>query len=113
MLENNRDRGTKKWAMAMMLPEHVVKLRNWMDEDHYEERPILNEWDLQNIQEGLEIAFTRKCESMVTTWENGKIMRRGGVITEINVKLMHIVLDSPFGIDRISVNDIVGVQCVD
>ncbi len=39
--------------MAMMLP-HVVELRKWMDQDNYTERPELNEWDLQAIQEELE-----------------------------------------------------------
>ena len=38
-MDKIRDRGTKKWSMAMMLPEHVEALAKWMDEDHYVERP--------------------------------------------------------------------------
>ena len=34
-----------------MLPEDVVELRRWIDQDNYPERPELNEWDLQLIQE--------------------------------------------------------------
>lgn len=109
MLDENRDRGTKKWT-AMMLPEHIVALRNWMDKDHYEERPELSEWDLQSIQEGIEVAYKRKCQTLIKTWKDGKIMTRGGILEEIDLRTMIVILDNPFGIERISVLDIIGVQ---
>ena len=71
-----RDRGNIKWT-AMMLPEHVVELRKWMDQDNYTERPELNEWDLQSIQEELEIAFKKQCETLIKTWANGLITTSG------------------------------------
>ena len=52
--ENIRDRGTKKWT-AIMLPAHIEELRNWMDKDHFIERPELTDWDLQSIQEEIEV----------------------------------------------------------
>ena len=72
MLENNRDRGRIKWT-AMMLPEHVSALREWQEEDILGDRPELNEWDLQLIQEEIEFAYKRKCQTLIRTWENGKI----------------------------------------
>ncbi|WP_455662729.1 YolD-like family protein [Pradoshia sp.] len=42
-----RDRGKIKWT-SMMLPEHVSLLREWAQEDSYEQR---NELDEQKIEE--------------------------------------------------------------
>ncbi|NYF23409.1 YolD-like family protein [Sporosarcina sp. JAI121] len=113
MLENNRDRGTKKWAMSMILPEHLVELRNWMEKEHYEERPELSEWDLQAIQEEIEVAYKRKCQTLIKTWKDGKIMTRGAIIEIIDVHSRCVVLDDPFGLERIPISDIVGVQCME
>ena len=59
-MDKFHDRGTKKWAMAMMLPEHVEAFKKWMDEDHYVERPQLDDYDPENIQESIDIAYKRK-----------------------------------------------------
>ncbi|WP_399632627.1 YolD-like family protein [Sporosarcina sp. SG10008] len=45
-----------KWT-AMMLSEHIRELRIWMKEDNYKERPELDNYDLQGIQEEVEVAF--------------------------------------------------------
>ena len=108
MTGNIRDRGNIKWT-AMMLPEHIIELRNWMDKEHYEERPELNEWDLQSIQEEIEVAYSRKCQTLVRTWKDGKIMTRGGIIEGIDLRTMIVMLDNPFGMERIPVSDIIDV----
>jgi len=105
-----RDRGNIKWT-AMMLPEHIVELRNWMDKNHYIERPELSEWDLQSIQEEIEVATNRKCQTLVKTWKDGKVNASGGVIVGIDLQSECIIFDDPFGTYRILVSDIIGVQC--
>ena len=110
-MDKIHDRGTKKWAMAMMLPEHVEAFKKWMDEDHYVERPQLDDFDPENIQESIDIAYKRRCETHVATWGNGEIMHYGGKITEIDIKSRVLILDTPFGIERLPFADIVGVQC--
>ena len=107
-----RDRGNIKWT-AMMLPEHVVELRKWMDEDNYTERPKLNEWDLQLIQEELELAFKKKCETLVKTWIDGRIILHQGIIKNIDLLKKCIGLEDPFGSERIQVADIINVQSVE
>lgn len=107
-----RDRGNIKWQ-GMMLPEHVVELRKWMDQDHYTERPELNEWDLQLIQEELELAYKKKCETLVKTWANGLIIRHQGIVEDIDLLKMCIVLEDPFGPEKIPVADIINVQSVE
>ncbi len=107
-----RDRGTKKWT-AMMLSEHVRELRLWKDKDHYIERPELDGFDLQAIQHEIEVAQKRKCQVHVKSWDKEKIAFYMGVIKEINVESMWITIDSPFGKDRMPVEDLIGVECVE
>ena len=81
-----RDRGNIKWT-AMMLPEHIVELRNWMDKDHYIERPELSEWDLQSIQEEIEVSTNRKCQTLVKTWIPGLMQGHFIVIVVLMILL--------------------------
>lgn len=112
MLDNVRDRGMQKWR-GLMLSEHLAEINNWMDKDHYDERPELSEWDLQSIQEEIEVAYKRKCQTLVRTWKDGKIMTRGGIIEGIDLRTMIVIFDNPFGPERIPVSDIIGVHCED
>jgi len=107
-----RDRGNIKWT-AMMLSEHVAELRRWQNEDHYEERPELDDFDLQAIQHEIEVAQKRECEVHVKLWDKGKSVLYMGVVREVNIESMWITVDSPFGRDRMSVSDIISVQCVE
>lgn len=97
----------------MMLPEHVVELRRWMDGESYTERPELNEWDLQLIQEELELAYKKKCETLVKTWANGLIIHHQGIVEDIDLLKMCIVLEDPFGLEKIPVANIINVQSVE
>jgi hypothetical protein len=112
MLENIRDRGTKKWT-AMMLSEHLVELRKWLKEDNYEERPELDDFDLQAIQKEVEVAYKRKCLTFVKSWDKSNIILHSGVIKEINAQSMCVMIDGPFGTDRMPVSNIIGVQCAE
>jgi len=107
-----RDRGNIKWT-AMMLPEHVVKLRKWMDQESYTEIPELNEWDLQSIQEELELAYKKKCETLVKTWANGRVILHQGIVEDIDLLRMCIVLEDPFGTEIIPVAAIINVQSME
>lgn len=107
-----RDRGNIKWT-AMMLPEHVAKLRDWMDKDRYIERPVLEDFDLQSIQEEIEVAYKRKCQTLLKTWIDGKIIPYQGTIEKIDIHSKCIILEDPFGIERIPVADVISVQCID
>ncbi len=104
-----RDRGNIKWQ-GLMLPEHVTKINDWRNKQQYEDRPILDEFDLQSIQEEIELAYKRKCQTLIITWADGKFIMRGGVIKEINLQSMCIFLDNPFGVERIAVSKIVGAR---
>lgn len=90
-----KDRGRIKWT-AMMLPEHTERLRDWYNEDELVPEPELTEWDLISLQEELEIAFKKKCETMITTWRKGREFTYHGKIKEIDTHLSLIVVEDPF-----------------
>lgn len=112
MLEKNRDRGNIKWT-AMMLPEHVAELRNWMGEDELTERPILNEWDLQLFQEEIEIAYKSKSSIRLTYWREGYLKRDYGTIISIDMSSRSLMLDDPFTTTRYAFDEITAVSVID
>ena len=109
MYENNRDRGSIKWT-ALMLPEHIARLREWQSEDDYMKRPDLTDWDMQDIQEQLEVAMRMKCQAMVRTWRDGRVTNYHGTIEEIDLHNRIIKLQDPFEIESIPADNIIFVQ---
>ncbi|MED3661299.1 YolD-like family protein [Ureibacillus sp. FSL K6-8385] len=80
-----RDRGNIKWN-AMMLPEHVKMLREWREKDRCEERPVLDEWALQDLNEQLIAACANHCEVELKIWQNRRIFKAAGKIAELDGK---------------------------
>src|SRR5690606_75550 len=62
-----KDRGRIKWT-AMMLTEHVDMLKEWQEEDRYNSRPALNEFDLEAIFEEIQLAYKRQCDVEIRIW---------------------------------------------
>ncbi|NLY79250.1 MAG: YolD-like family protein [Lysinibacillus sp.] len=78
-----RDRGNIKWN-AMMLPEHVKKLREWKKQDEYEEKPELDEFTLQDFNEQLLIAYTNRYEVELKIWKDRHTYKVNGKIAKIH-----------------------------
>ncbi|QTD41965.1 YolD-like family protein [Sporosarcina sp. Te-1] len=104
-----KERGAIKWT-SLMLPEHIVQLREWQAEDSTVERPDLTDWNLDAIQEEIEIAYKHKCNAWVQNWQSGKITKYFGTIEEIDIHSKSIILADPFGVERIKWVDIISVQ---
>lgn len=93
-----------------MLPEHVEALKAWIAEDDYVERPEHSDWELQLIQEEIEIAYKAKSLVVIRTWQDGKILSSHGIIDEICLQSRHIGLTKQSGVERIPVMDVIGIQ---
>lgn len=102
-----QDRGTKKWT-ALMLPEHIKELKAWQAEDYYEEKPIFEDWELQLIQEEIEVGFNAENIIALKMWQAGKISTLQGVI--VNLGSGCIVLKTPYGTETIAVDGIICIQ---
>ncbi|PID13888.1 hypothetical protein CSV63_15810 [Sporosarcina sp. P34] len=109
VMERNRDRGKLKWT-SLMLPEHLERLRGWQREDEYIERPELTDWELQTMQETLEVAWRRRVETSIKTWHDGEVRFHQGEIEALDLRTMTIRLRDPFGTERIHVGDVIDVQ---
>ncbi|WP_336822919.1 YolD-like family protein [Sporosarcina sp. USHLN248] len=107
-----KDRGRIKWT-AMMLPEHLAELRDWYAEDEYTERSELTEWDLAVIQEEIEIAYKRKCETLIKTWRDNRIVENQGIIETIDLHNNAVLLADPYGDLRLLIEHIISVHCID
>jgi len=64
-----RDRGNIKWT-SMMLPEHVKLLRDWSEEDTYQEKPELDEQQLEQLNETICQAMEEHTELVFTYYKN-------------------------------------------
>ncbi|CAM3042985.1 YolD-like family protein [Filibacter tadaridae] len=107
----NRDRGNIKWT-AMMLTEHLVKLRDWVAEDAYEEKPTIDEWTFQEFQQQLDIAYQSKCELIIKTWASGEFTDSIGILQKRDLRLHLIYLTDGVTVRKINVHTIVGIQTI-
>lgn len=104
-----KDRGIIKWQ-GMFLTEHVEMIRAWRDEDSRVARPDLNEFDLQLIQEEVEIAMKRRCHVQIQTWKDSKFYYHEGVIEEIDFRNKVIVYNDSVKNRRVPVAEIVSIN---
>ncbi|AUD12432.1 MULTISPECIES: YolD-like family protein [unclassified Planococcus (in: firmicutes)] len=106
------DRGLIKWQ-GMLLTEHVRLIKAFYEEEDQVSKPELTEFDLQAIQEEVEIAMSRRCEVQLKTWKNGAFFTHTGVIQEIDLRNGQLVYEDTSGRQRLPVESLVGIQLVD
>ncbi|WP_017378935.1 YolD-like family protein [Paenisporosarcina sp. TG-14] len=104
-----KDRGTKKWT-AMMLPEHTIDLRK--DEANYGkvDRPQLDQYDLDYIQDEVQRAITIKSQVTIKLWADGEFKKLRGTIEDVNLVKRYIEVEDSFNTLRYSFDDVVGIQ---
>lgn len=83
-MNNYIDRGTKKWSMAMMLPEHVELLRKLEYEDSKVQKPILDQQELEEIERTISEALNNKSLMEFTYWREGFILKKQGYVQNFN-----------------------------
>lgn len=104
-----KDRGLIKWQ-GMMLTEHVQLLREWAEENKQDKKPDLDEFDMQLIQEELELALKRKCEVYLQSWRQGEFHYHRGIVVDIDVQSRTIKYEDPFGIHRLPVDELTFIR---
>ena len=106
-----KDRGRIKWT-AMMLPEHVQMLREWQQEDRYNVKPELNEFDLEAVHEEIGLAYRRQCSLEVRIWQDGS-RSFSGIVAAIDLQHGLLRLDTGSGIETLLFKDIVGAKTLE
>ncbi|MFB5087046.1 YolD-like family protein [Psychrobacillus sp. PGGUH221] len=111
-LSQVKDRGNKKWV-AMMLPEHLKLIREYVDDQKKIPKPVLDEWDLDIIQENIQIAMKRNVDVEVKTWKNGEFNFQIGSISWVDLKGRTIEMEDVFKSNVIQLDDIVDVTVLE
>ncbi|MFJ8091108.1 YolD-like family protein [Lysinibacillus sp. NPDC095746] len=107
-----KDRGTKKWG-AMMLPEHLVKIREWKQEQFYDKKRELIEWELEGIEQTIQRAFKLRKLVTLTLWQNHNLRDETGLVAGMDPYKKELQLETDISVKRISFNDIQGAKLVD
>ncbi|KQL33470.1 hypothetical protein AN959_17420 [Psychrobacillus sp. FJAT-21963] len=111
-LSKVKDRGNKKWV-AMMLPEHLKLIREYVDNQKKIPKPELDEWDLDIIQENIQIAMKRNVDVEVKTWKNGEFNYQIGSIFWVDLKGRTIEMEDVFKSYVIQLDEIVDVTVLE
>ncbi|WP_079509644.1 YolD-like family protein [Mesobacillus jeotgali] len=108
-----RDRGRIKWT-SMMLPEHVKMLRDWAQEDEYENEKQLDEQQLEQLNETILEAMEYNRPVSITYFRQRKHELVIGKIHYWNEpgQKLHIV-DRFEEIHRIAISAIADVRLAD
>lgn len=107
-----RDRGRIKWT-AMMLPEHVAIIRDYIAHDGKVKKPVLDEWDLRQLEESIGLALTQNAEIKLKYWRDGDILTRGGKILKVDTGRRLLYVEDPFDTTAYSLDDLIDVSIID
>lgn len=107
-----RDRGNMKWT-AMMLPEHLVKIREWKQEQFYDKKRELTEWELEEIEQTIQRAFKMHTLVKLTLWDHNKFHNEIGVVTGADAYKKELLLETDTAIKRITFDKIQKASLVD
>lgn len=99
-----KDRGTIKWT-AMMLPEHIQKIKQWKREAYAEAPRTLTEWELEDLQQTINQAFKQHKTVTITTWQEAKYVQWTGTITALD-ESQQLVLETLTAVKRIPFHSI-------
>jgi len=106
------DRGNMKW-ISLMLPEHLVQLKEWKKEQYYGKKRDLTEWEIEEIEQTIQRAFKLRKLVKLTLWEHNKPHDLVGLVTGADVYKKEQLLDTDLAVKRITFDKIQNASLVD
>ncbi|AVK85250.1 YolD-like family protein [Lysinibacillus sp. B2A1] len=107
-----RDRGNMKWT-AMMLSEHLVEIKKWKQEQFYDKKRDLTEWEIEEIELTIQRSLKLRKLVTLTLWDNNKLHDKTGLVTGMDPIKKEMLLDTDLAIKHIAFNDIQAAKLVD
>lgn len=77
------DRGNMKWT-SLMLPEHLVQLKEWKKEQYDDKKRDLTKWELEEIEQTIQRAFKLRKIVKLTLWNHNILQNQVGLITGVD-----------------------------
>ncbi len=113
-MDDIKDRGLQKWASSFMLPEHVEMLKN-MDNDYFKEKkPVLDEYQLQEIDEKLAAAIEYRMPVIIEMWHDGFFSDIEGSLNNVdNLNKLVWITERSGDSHKIKYECIVGIEFAD
>ncbi|ACA40712.1 YolD-like family protein [Lysinibacillus sphaericus] len=106
------DRGSMKWTV-MMLPEHLDLIRVLRQEQFYDKKRELTEWELEEIEHTIQYAF--KMQKLITLmlWNDNNLRDETGLVTGTDTVKKELLIDTDVAIKRIAFDKIQDAKMVD
>ncbi|PLT28860.1 YolD-like family protein [Peribacillus deserti] len=92
-----RDRGKIKWHGAFFMPEHIAMLRG-VTTDYYKlEKPILDEYQIQEFESKICLAMEFAFLLQITIWDDGFNKEYTGLAHRLDAinKIIYLELNTP------------------
>lgn len=106
------DRGNMKWT-SLMLPEHLVELKKWKEEQFHDKKRELTDWELEELQQTIHRVTVMKKLVTLTLWDNNHLHDETGLITATDTNKKELLLETEMAIKRITFDKIQNAKLVD
>ncbi|MBM7691436.1 hypothetical protein JOC77_000841 [Peribacillus deserti] len=110
-----RDRGKIKWQGAFFMPEHTAMLKE-VTQDYYKlEKPILDEYQIQEFESKICLAMEFTYLLKITLWEDGFNKEYTGLAHRLDsiAKIIYLELQPETFLTKINFSDIVYVEVLE
>ncbi|MGV3464302.1 MAG: YolD-like family protein [Heyndrickxia sp.] len=108
-----RDRGNKKWV-SLMLPEHVKMLKDMSVDLKRQNKPVLDEYQIQEFEERIKYAQEFKLPLEFFLFENGFIKNTVGRVMKMDPLEKKIKIKTVNdNVEFVYFNEIINVQIKD
>ncbi|PLS17634.1 YolD-like family protein [Bacillus sp. M6-12] len=79
-----RDRGKVKWQSAFFMPEHVSLLRAMKTDYHRIDKPVLDEYQIEEFEQKMCLAMEFTYQVKIQVWNAGRILEYKGLILKLD-----------------------------
>jgi hypothetical protein len=109
-----KDRGKIKWQGAFFMPEHVKMLSSLRNDYYKQDKPILDGYQIDDIENKIHEAMEFSNTLKIITWKDGFFKENVGLIHRLDGIEKRIYLETLDGyMINISFFDIVGAEIFD
>lgn len=108
-----RDRGKLKWQSAFFMPEHVKMLQDLNTDDQKVDKPIIDEYQLEDFEQKICLAMEISYQLKVKRWEKGLFKCYTGFIHRIDGINKALFIEQEEHIINLNFSDIVCIEIVE
>lgn len=106
-----KDRGSKKWVTAFMMPEHVKMMNDFHKDYQKVPKPILDEQEMEQLGIIIMESLNYTLDIRLTMWKDGYFEEVKGIVSKVDVLLKQINIEISHGeFKQIRIENITSVE---